>query len=179
MTLAHVTRAGQEQQIAWIAGSVHRIVLDANATDGRLTAFRSTMRAGVASPVHVHEREDETVFLLSGTGTFWSGENRWELSSGDTAFLPRGLPHSYVFTSEEAELLTICNPSGMEDFFRAAGWDLSQPKPEDWAVDIKSLAKIGEGLGQTVLGPPLAPDAQMPAEYLTPASRPERGTSLY
>ncbi|MBS2540288.1 hypothetical protein KGQ20_46900, partial [Catenulispora sp. NF23] len=97
----------------------------------------------------------------------------------DTAFLPRGLPHSYVFTSEEAELLTICNPSGMEDFFRAAGWDLSQPKPEDWAVDIKSLAKIGEGLGQTVLGPPLAPDAQMPAEYLTPASRPERGTSLY
>lgn len=178
MTLAYVTRAGREQQIAWIGGSVHRIVLDADATQGRLTAFRSTMRAGVASPVHVHEREDETVFLLSGTGIFWSGDQRWELSSGDTAFLPRGLPHTYVFTSDEAELLTICNPSGMEEFFRAAGWDLANPKPEDWAVDIKSLAKTGEALGQIVLGPPLAPDGQMPAEYLTRAASPGRAASL-
>ncbi|MEV1023024.1 hypothetical protein [Streptomyces sp. NPDC050264] len=32
MTLAHVARAGQEQQLAWIAGSVHHIMLDAAAT---------------------------------------------------------------------------------------------------------------------------------------------------
>ena len=125
MSLAYVARAGDDQQIAWIAGSVHRITLDAAATEGRLTAIRSTMRGGAASPVHVHEHEDETVFVLSGTGVFWAGEKRWNLSSGDTAFLPRGLPHTYMFTSDEAELLTICNPAGMEEFFRAAGWDLA------------------------------------------------------
>ncbi len=108
MSLAYVARAGDDQQIAWIADSVHRITLDAAATGGRLAAIRSTMRGGAASPVHVHEHEDETVFVLSGTGVFWAGEKRWNLSSGDTAFLPRGLPHTYMFTSDEAELLTIC-----------------------------------------------------------------------
>ncbi|MGW1506410.1 cupin domain-containing protein [Streptomyces mirabilis] len=166
MTLAYVTRAGQEQQIAWIGGSVHRIVLDATATAGRLTAVRSTMRGGAASPVHVHEHDDETVFVLRGSGVFWAGDECWELKSGDTAFLPRGLPHTYLFTSDEAELLTVCNPSGMEDFFREAGWDLANPMPEDWAVDIKSLAKIGAAAGQIVLGPPLTREDRMPAGYL-------------
>lgn len=166
MTFAHVARAGQGQQLAWIAGSVHHITLDAAATEGRLTAVRSRMRSGAASPVHVHEHEDETVFVLSGTGVFWAGEDRWDLSSGDTAFLPRGLPHTYVFTSETAEVITVCNPAGMEELFRAAGWDLAHPMPEDWAVDLKSLGKIGEAAGQIVLGPPLSPGDTMPDRYL-------------
>lgn len=168
MTLAFVTRAGEEQQISWIAGSVHSITLDASATQGRLSAFRSTMRDGAASPVHVHEREDETVFMLSGSGVFWAGEERWELSSGDTVFLPRGLPHTYVFTSDEVELLTVCTPGGMEELFRAAGWDLTDPKPEDWAVDLQVLAQAGRAAGQIVLGPPLGRADRMPAEYLKP-----------
>lgn len=166
MSLAHITRAGQEQHLAWIGGSVHHIVLDAAATEGRLAAVRSSMNRGTASPVHVHEHEDETVFLLSGTGIFWAGDQRWELSSGDTAFLPRGLPHTYLFTSDTAELLTVCQPAGMEEFFRTAGWDLAQPMPEDWAVDLKSLGKIGEAAGQIVLGAPLGADDVMPERYL-------------
>lgn len=124
------------------------------------------MRAGAASPVHVHEHEDETVFVLSGTGVFWAGDQRRQLSSGDTAFLPRGLPHTYMFTSETAELITICNPAGMEEFFRQAGWDLADPMPEDWAVDLKSLGRIGEAAGQKVLGPPLGPEDTMPPGFL-------------
>lgn len=166
MTLGYAARAGEEQKLAWIGGSIHHITLDAAATEGRLAAIRSTMRGGTASPVHVHKHEDETVFVLSGTGVFWAGDQRWQLSSGDTAFLPRGLPHTYLFTSETAELLTICNPAGMEEFFRQAGWDLSNPMPEDWSVDLRSLAEIGESAGQTVLGPPLGPDDEMPHRYL-------------
>jgi quercetin dioxygenase-like cupin family protein len=169
VTLGYVARAGEEQHLAWIGGSIHHITLDAAATGGRLTAIRSTMREGTASPVHVHEHEDETVFVLSGTGVFWAGDQRWRLSSGDTAFLPRGLPHTYLFTSDTAELLTMCNPAGMEEFFRQAGWDLANPMPEDWAVDLKSLGKIGEAAGQIVLGPPLSPDDTMPDRYLPAA----------
>lgn len=165
MTLAHITRAGEEQRLAWIAGSIHHITLDAAATEGRLTVVRSTMGTGGTSPVHVHEREDETILVLSGSGVIWAGDKRWELQPGDTAFLPRGLPHTYLFTSD-TELLTVCNPSGMEEFFRAAGWDLAKPKPDDWAVDMRSLAKAGEAGGQIVLGPPLGHDDEMPAAYL-------------
>jgi quercetin dioxygenase-like cupin family protein len=166
MTLAYIARNGAEQRLEWIGGSIHHITLDAAATDGRLTAVRSTMKGGTASPVHVHEHEDETVFLLSGTGVFWAGDRRWELGSGDTAFLPRAVPHTYLFTSDEVELLTVCNPAGMEEFFRAAGWDLAQPRPDDWAVDMAALARAAEETGQTLLGPPLQKDDAMPARYL-------------
>ena len=166
MTLAYVSRAGTEQQLAWIGGSVHHITLDAAVTGGRLAVFRSSMRGGAASPVHVHDHEDETVYILSGTGIFWAGDQRWELGSGDTAFLPRGVPHSYLFTSDDVELLTVCNPAGTEEFFRAVGWDLTDPKPADWAVDMHALAAAGEAAGQHVLGPPLAAGDAMPVAYL-------------
>lgn len=166
MSIPYLARDGALQSIAWLGGSVHHVVLDAAATDGGLAVFRSSMRAGTASPVHVHEREDETVLVLAGSGTFWAGDQRWELGSGDTAFLPRGLPHTYAFTSETVEIITICNPAGMEEFFRAAGWDLSSPQPEDWAVDMAELQSAADARGQRVLGPPLGPGDTMPAAYL-------------
>ncbi len=46
---------------------------------------------GTSSPVHVHDQEDETIFLIKGCGHSGAGDRRWELSSGDTAFLPMNL----------------------------------------------------------------------------------------
>lgn len=37
-------------------------------------------------------------------------------SSPAWAFLPRGVPHTYLFTSDTAEIITVCNPAGMEEF---------------------------------------------------------------
>jgi quercetin dioxygenase-like cupin family protein len=166
MSVPYVARATARQQIAWLGGSVHRVVLDAAATENRLAMFHSTMRGGAASPVHVHDREDETVFVLRGEGVFWAGDQRWQLQSGDTAFLPRGVPHTYMLTSDEAELLTVCNPAGMEEFFRAVGWDLSDPQPQDWAVDVETMRAAAQACGQRILGPPLAASDVMPAGYL-------------
>ncbi len=88
------------------------------------------------------------------------------LGAGDTVFLPRNVPHTYVLTSEEAELLTICNPAGFEDFIRAAGWNLSVAKPEDSVVDMRALIDAAEATGQRVLGPPLGLGDAMPRRYL-------------
>lgn len=88
------------------------------------------------------------------------------LTSADTVFLPRNVPHIYVLTSEEAELLIICNPAGFEDFIRAAGWNLSVAKPEDWVVEVQALIDAAEATGQRVLGPPLGLGDAMPRRYL-------------
>ena len=166
MANAYISRAETQQRISWIGGSVQHVVLDGAATENRLAAFRSSMRGGAASPVHVHDRDDETIFVLEGEGVFWAGDQRWRLTSGDTAFLPRGVPHAYSFTSDSAEVIAVCNPAGMEDFFRSAGWDLASPPPPDWAVDADAIRSAAEACGQRVLGPPLAVDDEMPTAYL-------------
>jgi hypothetical protein len=127
----------------------------------------------------VHEQEDETVFLISGSGIFWAGDKQWELGSGDTAFLPRGVPHTYRFTSDTVDMLTVSSPAGMEEFFRAAGWVLASPVPENWAVDMSEMQAAAWACGQRVLGPPLNPGDSMPSEYLSaPYARDLHGTGL-
>jgi quercetin dioxygenase-like cupin family protein len=166
MSVPYLAESATRQHIAWIGDSIHRVVLDSAATDNRLAMFRSSMRGGTASPVHVHDREDETVFLLDGSAVFWAGAKRWRATSGDTVFLPRGVPHTYAITSDAAEIITVCNPAGMEEFFREIGWDLAKPRPDDWRVDVGAMRDAALRCGQQVLGPPLGPDDTMPAGYL-------------
>jgi quercetin dioxygenase-like cupin family protein len=144
-----------------------RIMLDGEKTDGQLTMLRSAAAGGSASPVHVHAGEDEIVVLVKGSGIFWAGEQRWELSEGGVAFLPRNVPHAYRFTSETVDMLAVCTPAGTEEFFRAAGWDLSRPEPAGWEITPATMGAAAAATGQTILGPPLAADQMIPASYLT------------
>jgi hypothetical protein len=72
----------------------------------------------------------------------------------------------WLFISETADMLGLCVPAGLEEFFRAAGWDLSPPNPDGWAITPESMAAAAVAAGQTILGPPLAAGDMMPAAYL-------------
>ena len=111
--------------------------------------FRSTLPGGSATPVHVHDHEDEVFLLLQGSGVFWAGERRYELTDGGIAFLPRQVPHAYLLTSETVKMIGLSVPAGLEDFFRAAGWDRSQPKPEGWVLTPEIMARAAAATGQT------------------------------
>jgi quercetin dioxygenase-like cupin family protein len=167
MSVPYVAAAADHEQLQWLGGGVMRILLDGSNTGGQLTMLRSAAAGGSASPVHVHASEDEIVVLLQGSGIFWAGEHRYELSEGGVAFLPRNLPHAYRFTSETVDMLAICTPAGTEEFFRAAGWDLSRPRPDGWEITPASMAAAAQATGQTILGPPLAADEMIPEAYLT------------
>lgn len=171
MSVPYLAQAADHEQLEWLGGGVMRIMLDGNKTGGQLTMLRSDPAVGSASPVHVHAKEDEIVVLLRGSGIFWVGDQRWELSAGGVAVLPRGIPHAYRFTSGPVDMLAVCAPAGTEEFFRAAGWDLSRPKPEGWELTPASLAAAAAATGQTILGRPLAADEMIPPEHLnrTPA----------
>ena len=166
MSVPYLAQAADHQQLRWLGGGVMRIMLDGSNTDGQLTMIRSAAAGGSASPVHVHDQEDEIVVLVKGSGIFWVGDQRFELSEGGVAFLPRNVPHAYRFTSADVDMLAVCTPAGTEDFFRAAGWDLSSPVPEGWEITPATLAAAAAATGQTVLGPPLAADQMIPSAFL-------------
>jgi hypothetical protein len=58
--------------------------------------------------------------------------------------------------SDTVDLLTLCTPGGAEKFFRAAGHDLRDPKPDNWALTPAAMAQAAAIAGQTFLGPPKA-----------------------
>lgn len=167
MSVPYLAQAADQEQLEWLGGGAMRILLDGKKTGSQLTMLRSAPTGGSASPVHVHASEDEIVVLLRGSGTFWVGDERFELSEGGVAFLPRNIPHAYRFTEDEVDMLAVCTPAGTENFFRAAGWDLSRPKPEGWEITPASMAAAAAATGQTILGPPLAADQMIPGSYLT------------
>lgn len=166
MSLPYIANASDQQQIEWIGGGVLSVLVDAEASAGALTVLRSKLPGGSAAPVHVHSEEDEIFLLLKGSGIFWAGEHRYELSDGGVVFLPRNLPHAYRFTSETVDLLTLCTPAGIEGFFRAAGWDLSKPKPEGWVLTPAMMAATATDHGQRILGPPLDEHDMIPVAHL-------------
>jgi quercetin dioxygenase-like cupin family protein len=166
VTIPYLAQAADHEQLEWLGGGIMQILLDARHTGGQLTMFRTAATEGSASPVHVHADEDEIIVLLSGSGVFWAGEHRYELSEGGVAYLPRRVPHAYRLTSPTVDMLAISTPAGMEGFFRAAGRDLSRPKPDGWSITPADLAAAAKDHGQTILGPPLTTDDMIPAAYL-------------
>ena len=147
-------------------GSTLEVLVDSAASNGQVLIMRSDTARGNAVPVHVHQREDEIFLVLGGTLTVWAGEQRRELGDGGVAVLPKGIPHTYLVTSQTATILEVITPGGLEQAFREAGWDLRTPPPEGWACTPRAVATAMAKLGCTILGPPpsSAGDNPIPAQ---------------
>jgi quercetin dioxygenase-like cupin family protein len=90
------------------------------------SVFERSADPGQGMPPHVHDNQDETIYVLSGSYELWAGEDRLTLMPGSVAFVPRGTVHSLTVSGEEpARCLAIFDPPGaMELFFdevRTAG----------------------------------------------------------
>ncbi|MDP9794035.1 quercetin dioxygenase-like cupin family protein [Catenuloplanes nepalensis] len=150
----YVAGAGEHETVEWIGGGLMRILLAAEHTGAQLAMFRSSAPAGAASPVYTHAREHEIILMLSGSGVYWVGEHRFELTAGGLVLVPRGVPMAHRITAD-AEILALTTPGGLEAFFRTVGRDVREPRPDGWEIDYELMGRASEATGQTVLGPPL------------------------
>lgn len=119
-------------------------------TDGALTALVNEIPAGQGPPLHVHADQDEAWWIVEGAVRFRIGDQTASAAAGAFVWVPRGVPHAFRNDDEAtARLLVLFTPAGMEPFFDAIG-ALSTVDPEDFA-------RLGAGVGMTVVGPPLGP----------------------
>ncbi len=170
MTLnTYFSQQSEHQRIRWIGGSTIQMLLDSAASNGRLMILRADATLGDAAPVHVHSHEDEVFVVLEGSMTVWVGDERREVGQGGICFLPRGVPHAYRVTSDQATVLNT--PGGLEQAIREAGWVLTGPPPEGWAVSPPAIAEAMGKVSCRIVGPPrsaadgpiLAGDRETPA----------------
>jgi quercetin dioxygenase-like cupin family protein len=115
-------------------------------------------RHGAASPLHLHRREDEQFLLIDGTARFRIGERWLEAGPGDSIFLPRGVAHAYVITSETARVVGSVTPGGMESFFTDLGTPVTPGHAPAPPPSIPAMAAAAAQYAVEILGPPPTAD---------------------
>jgi glyoxylate utilization-related uncharacterized protein len=75
----------------------------------------SKNRRGTEPPPHVHSREDEFLYVLSGEMMVYVDGEVFAVTAGECMFLPRRRPHAWLITSGEAHLVLLVVPGGFLD----------------------------------------------------------------
>ncbi|HYB48400.1 MAG TPA: cupin domain-containing protein [Streptosporangiaceae bacterium] len=86
-----------------------------HSTGGAVSVFETSIGAG--PPVHVHDHEDECLYVLDGGLSVRCGGDAFDAAAGSFVFLPRGRPHRFWAAGRSARLLLIAVPGGIEDYF--------------------------------------------------------------
>lgn len=97
------------------------LLLTGEDTGGAFAVVESVMRPGTEPPYHIHDREDETFYIMEGHFSVMVDGVVHECRAGQTIFLPRGIPHTFRVRSEIARGLVIVTPAGFEKYFQAIG----------------------------------------------------------
>lgn len=147
---------GEGRPARWWLGGRLAVKTKAADTDGRLSHLIFDDPHGMAPPLHVHHREDETFYVLEGEITFFIGDERIEANPGDLVFAPRDVPHAYLVRSEQARTLVTYAPAGLEQFFIEMGLPVldGQDPPAPVVPDIETFTRTMAGYGVDLLGPP-------------------------
>lgn len=121
------------------------------SSDGSFSLYESLCPASSGPPRHVHDREDETFYILSGTVDFWMDNQRSTKGAGDVMHVPRGTEHTFrVGDDGPARMLTVLTPGGFEGFFVAMA-EGNCRIPED----MPTIARIAADYHLRFTGPPL------------------------
>ena len=144
----------------WFNGALGILKATGAQTGGRFTAYELRLPEGFAAPLHAHKNEDEFFLVLSGRIRLQHGDEVIEALPGSLAYTPRGIGHSFRADSEDARLLLMFGPAGVEEFFREVATPaqaLTMPPADEPVPDREKLVEIMTRHEQTLLGPPLPP----------------------
>jgi mannose-6-phosphate isomerase-like protein (cupin superfamily) len=140
------SRPDRNEQANWLQtrpGERCLIRVPAADTNGAYSLVEIVSDPGDGTPLHVHQNEDEYLFVLEGTARVAVGDKIFDAQAGTMVRLPRNIPHAWGNRSDlRLRIAGICCPGGVEEALRiVAGGGL---------IDIPALA---ERFGVVALGP--------------------------
>ncbi|HVL66309.1 MAG TPA: cupin domain-containing protein [Vicinamibacterales bacterium] len=143
--VAHVSAAGAEAQsqaapaaigpsdgeLVYVGRDPVRIKISPQGERGRFAMITQDVSPGTTIPVHLHEREDEVIFIQSGRGEATLGPEKVPLEAGSTLYVPQGTWHGGRNTGQDVlRWIAFYSPSGFEGYFREIGrrWPDAPPR---------------------------------------------------
>lgn len=120
-------------------------------TDGTFAIVEEVVPPNYETPLHVHSREDERVYVVSGNLMFQVGDEIFQATTGAFINMPRGLVHNFKnIGTTEAVLLITFSPAGIEDMFCEIGRsviDASKMPASLTPLEIENMVAIAAQYG--------------------------------
>jgi uncharacterized RmlC-like cupin family protein len=115
---------------------------------------------GGHTPLHVHNRLDDSFYLLSGRMAIRSGDYTFVAQTGDYVSQPAGVPQTFfALDGQPAVLLQTHANDDFLNFIRQVGVPaVDRLHPPDQPLDFDALYKAAADTEQPVIGPPMAED---------------------
>ena len=152
--LPHMISAHESAATGWFVDRVRDTALAPPPRTGRMTLVeREVSRRALMPPLHAHE-DDVSYYVLSGSLTFFVGDEIVPARGGEVVVVPRDVPHTFRVESDRARfhvLARVSSARAFEDF----GLALAEAADE-WASDEEreAVGALAAGAGIRVLGPP-------------------------
>jgi quercetin dioxygenase-like cupin family protein len=143
----------QQGEAYWFLDGLSLVKVSSAQSGGAFSLIEDRLPAGRETPYHLHHRDDETFYIISGEATFMSGSQKIRGVAGSVIYLPRNIPHGFR-AETAARLLILTTPGGFDEFVRDAGelaGSLTIPPPR--AHDFQKLTTIAAKYGIDILGP--------------------------
>src|SRR3954469_21851147 len=99
-TLTHTTPAvepylAHQGEARWYGDSLFEFLVPSDATGGKLAVFRGTLAEGFSPPGLDRTGEDVVFVVVEGDVCFELDDERLLAGPGTSAFMPRGIPHTF------------------------------------------------------------------------------------
>jgi len=147
----------------WGPGDLYNLLATGDETNDAMFQFEAIVPKGGGPPPHVHSREDETFYVVSGNLEILLGDSLYQAKAGDFVYIPRGTVHRFknVGGKTAVQLVTFV-PSGMEGFFREVFPPVTDRSAAPPPITDELIQKMNAAAPKYGLEFPLPPDASKP-----------------
>ena len=146
-------RFGERFKMKGVTLNILDIKISGADTENNLAMFEQTgLSPNGGPPLHIHPFQDEWFYVVEGEYLFQVGDDKYQMKSGDTIFLPRNIQHAFLQLTEKGKMIVSYLPAGkMEAFFKVTDNWTSPPTKEE-------IEKAFLDHDMKVVGPPLKAD---------------------
>jgi len=126
------------------------IKISSGDSNGAVAVFEQTGLTPMGGPpLHIHPFQDEWFHVIEGNYFFQVGDDKYDLTSGDTIFLPRNVKHAFIQLTTKGKMIVTYMPAGkMETFFKTTDKWTDPPSQEE-------IINVFADNDMKVVGPPL------------------------
>lgn len=121
-------------------------------TGGHFDFMIATVEYQSGPPLHTHETQDDSFFVLKGVLAVQAGDEVFDLGPGDFVQVPPGVPHTFDNLRADqgaVEAINLMTPGGFDHFMEDLARTEGAPTSEE------AQQELLETHGVTWVGPPL------------------------